>query len=48
MAGARAVQIGSAVGENINIFNDISSCMKTFLTEKEWTLDDIYGMAHKA
>ena len=47
MAGARAVQIGSAVGNNINIFNDISSCMESFLEEKEWTLDDIYGMAHK-
>lgn len=48
MAGARAVQIGSAVGNNINIFNDISSCMEAFLEEKGWTLDDIYGMAHKA
>ncbi len=47
MAGARAVQIGSAVGNNINIFNDISSCMEAFLDEKEWTLDDIYGMAHE-
>jgi len=47
MAGARAVQIGSAVGNNINIFNDISSCMEVFLEEKGWTLDDIYGMAHK-
>ncbi len=47
MAGARAVQIGSAVGNNINIFNDISSCMEAFLEEKGWTLDSIYGMAHK-
>lgn len=47
MAGARAVQIGSAVGDNINIFKDISSCMETFLEEKGWTLDDIYGMAHE-
>ncbi|MBU4454487.1 MAG: dihydroorotate dehydrogenase, partial [Euryarchaeota archaeon] len=47
MAGARAVQIGSAVGDNINIFRDISSCMKTFLEEKGWTLDEIYGMAHE-
>ncbi len=47
MAGARAVQIGSAVGNNINIFNDISSCMEAFLEEKEWTLEDIYGMAHE-
>ncbi|MDO8727764.1 MAG: dihydroorotate dehydrogenase [Candidatus Methanoperedens sp.] len=47
MAGARAVQIGSAVGNNINIFNDISSCMEAFLEDKVWTLDDLYGMAHK-
>jgi len=47
MAGARAVQIGSAVGNNINIFRDISSCMEAFLEEKEWTMDDIYGMAHE-
>ncbi len=47
MAGAKALQIGSAVGNNINIFNDISSCMEAFLQEKEWTLDDIYGMAHE-
>ncbi|MCZ7399442.1 MAG: dihydroorotate dehydrogenase [Candidatus Methanoperedens sp.] len=47
MAGAQAVEIGSAVGNNINIFNDISSCMESFLEEKEWTLEDIHGMAHK-
>lgn len=47
MAGARAVQIGSAVGNNISIFNEISSCMEAFLEEKGWTLDDIYGMAHE-
>ncbi len=47
MAGARAVEIGSAVGNNINIFNDISSCMEAFLEEKEWTLQEIYGMAHE-
>ncbi len=47
MAGARAVQIGSAAGNNINIFNDISLCIEAFLAEKEWTLNDIYGMAHK-
>ncbi len=47
MAGAKAVQIGSAVGNNINIFNDISSCMEVFLEEKGWTLEDIYGMAHE-
>ncbi|MCZ7400931.1 MAG: dihydroorotate dehydrogenase [Candidatus Methanoperedens sp.] len=47
MAGAQAVEIGSAVGNNINIFNEISSGMEAFLSEKEWTLEDIYGMAHQ-
>lgn len=47
MAGARAVEIGSAVGNNIDIFSDISSCMEAFLADKEWTLSDIYGMAHE-
>ena len=47
MAGAQAVEIGSAVGNNINIFNDISSCIESFLEEKEWTLEDIHGMAHR-
>lgn len=47
MAGARAVEIGSAVGNNVNIFDDVSSCMEAFLEEKEWTLNDIYGMAHE-
>ena len=47
MAGAKAVQIGSAVGDNINIFSDITSGLETFLSKKEWTLDDIYGMVHE-
>jgi len=47
MAGAQAVEIGSAIGNNINVFNEISSGMETFLTQKGWTLEDIYGMAHK-
>jgi dihydroorotate dehydrogenase (NAD+) catalytic subunit len=47
MAGAQAVEIGSAIGNNINVFNDISSGMKTFLTQKGLNLKDIYGMVHK-
>ncbi len=47
MAGARAVEIGSAVGNNICIFNEISTCMGAFLDEKEWTLEDVTGMAHE-
>ncbi|MCX9084392.1 MAG: dihydroorotate dehydrogenase [Candidatus Methanoperedens sp.] len=47
MAGAQAVEIGSAIGNNINVFNEISSGMEKFLSEKEWDLEDIYGMAHR-
>ena len=47
MAGALAVEIGSAVGNNINIFKDISMGMETFLAEKEWTFNEIYGIVHK-
>ena len=47
MAGAQAVEIGSAIGNNINVFNEISSGMETFLTKNGWALEDIYGMAHK-
>jgi len=47
MAGALAVEIGSAVGNNINIFKDISKGMEAFLAKKEWTFNEIYGMAHK-
>jgi dihydroorotate dehydrogenase (NAD+) catalytic subunit len=47
MAGAQAVEIGSAIGNNMNIFKDISSGMEAFLSGKGWTLEDIYGMAHQ-
>ncbi len=47
MAGALAVEIGSAVGNNINIFKDVSIGIEAFLAEKEWTFNEIYGMAHK-
>jgi len=47
MAGAKAVEIGSAVGNNIDIFSDIAACMEAFLEEKEWTLNEVYGMAHE-
>ena len=47
MAGALAVEIGSAAGNNINIFKDVSMGIEAFLAEKEWTFNEIYGMAHK-
>ena len=47
MAGAFAVEIGSAVGNNINIFKDVSMGIEAFLAEKDWTFNEIHGMAHK-
>ncbi|MFZ3384266.1 MAG: dihydroorotate dehydrogenase [Candidatus Methanoperedens sp.] len=47
MAGAIAVEIGSAAGNNINIFKDVAIGIEAFLAEKEWTFNEIYGMAHK-
>jgi len=47
MAGAQAVEIGSAIGNNINVFKEISSGMETFLTHKGWAMEEIYGMAHQ-
>lgn len=47
MAGAVALEIGSAVGNNINIFKEISINLENFLMKKELTLDELYGMAHR-
>jgi len=35
MAGAQAIEIGSAIGNNINIFKDISSGLEGFLSERD-------------
>ncbi len=48
MAGAQAVEIGSAIGNNIDVFHEIASCMEAFLSERKWTLEDICGMAHES
>lgn len=47
MAGALALEIGSAIGDNINIFKEMSTYLENFLLTKELTLDELYGMAHK-
>lgn len=45
MAGASAVQIGSAVYDNINIFSEICKGLSGYLGER--ALRDIVGLAHR-
>ncbi|HUW68296.1 MAG TPA: dihydroorotate dehydrogenase [Candidatus Nanoarchaeia archaeon] len=47
MAGASAVQIGSAVYDDINIFNKICTGLSGYLSDKNYTLHDIIGLAHR-
>lgn len=47
MAGARAVEIGSGIYNNINIFNDIKSDLDTYLNKKGIKLEELVGLVHK-
>ena len=47
MAGASAVQIGSAVYDDVNIFNKICTGLSGYLSDKNYTLHDIIGLAHR-
>ena len=47
MAGASAVQIGSAVYDDVNIFNKICNGLSGYLSDKNYTLHDIIGLAHR-
>ncbi|MCD4844135.1 MAG: dihydroorotate dehydrogenase [Methanosarcinales archaeon] len=47
MAGASAVQIGSAIYDNFTIFSEISEALFTFLKSRDLNLGDIIGIAHK-
>jgi len=47
MAGAQAIQIGSAVARDISIFKEISGGISAYLTEKNFNLHDIIGIAHR-
>lgn len=46
LAGASAVQIGSAVYDHITIFSGVSKGMAKYLERKKVTLDKIRGSAH--
>jgi len=48
MAGASAVQIGSAVYEGLEVFSSISTGIEKFISEKEYSdITDIIGIAHE-
>ncbi|MDL2261390.1 dihydroorotate dehydrogenase [Methanimicrococcus sp. OttesenSCG-928-J09] len=47
MAGASAVQIGSAVYESETIFADVWSGAQHFMKEKGFAFDELIGMAHR-
>ena len=48
MAGAQAVQIGSAVATDITIFKKVSIGIDEYLDKSNLTLEDIIGLAHKS
>jgi len=49
LAGASAIQIGSAIGDNwINVFNDINKGILQYMKQKNYsTLDEMVGLAKK-
>jgi len=48
MAGATAVQVGSAVFEGLDVFGSIASGIENYLTENGFTgVEDITGLAHE-
>ena len=47
MAGAQAIQLGSAVARDISVFKEVSDGISAYLTEKNFNLHDIIGIAHK-
>jgi dihydroorotate dehydrogenase (NAD+) catalytic subunit len=47
MAGAQAVEIGSAVYEDVGVFASVSMGLSDYMDRQERTLEDIVGMAHR-
>lgn len=47
MAGAHAIQIGSAVAKDISIFKKVSDGINAYLSERNFKLRDIIGIAHR-
>ncbi|HXY87885.1 MAG TPA: dihydroorotate dehydrogenase [Candidatus Acidoferrales bacterium] len=47
MAGAEAIQVGSIVAKNISIFKEVSDGITRYLSERNFNLRDIVGIAHR-
>ncbi|MCL7414445.1 MAG: dihydroorotate dehydrogenase [ANME-2 cluster archaeon] len=47
MAGACAVQIGSAIYDSISVFDDVTMGLSEYLVSHGLVLDDIIGLAHR-
>jgi dihydroorotate dehydrogenase (NAD+) catalytic subunit len=48
MAGASAVQVGSAVSQSLDVFKSISSGIDDYLSTNGYsTIDEIIGFSHK-
>ena len=47
MAGACAVQIGSAVSEDVEVFSHIASGLEAYLLESKQELKELIGLAHR-
>ncbi|MDW7733432.1 MAG: dihydroorotate dehydrogenase [Methanolobus sp.] len=47
MAGASAVQIGSAVCDGVDVFRNVADGIDSFLLEKGWSTEEITGLAHR-
>jgi dihydroorotate dehydrogenase (NAD+) catalytic subunit len=48
LAGASAVQVGTAVAENPEVFSAINQGIEAYLRRKnKWSLKEIVGLAHR-
>jgi len=47
MAGASAIQVGSAVYDNVNIFSEITNGLSAYLEANDYCWYDITGLAHR-
>ncbi len=47
MAGAKAIQIGSAVARDLSIFRSVADGIDRYLARKGITLEDVVGSAHE-
>jgi dihydroorotate dehydrogenase (NAD+) catalytic subunit len=46
-AGARAVQIGSAVARDLSIFRKVANGIDAYLADKSIVLEEVVGIAHR-